>query len=78
VQSFFFLPSGLTLTRPSIIVHSTEEEPDGVPDAEEEEIAEGQPEDDVIEETMFTFESFELVRGRPRCGAVIRTSNRLC
>ena len=23
----------------------------------------GQPEDDVIEETMFTFESFELVRG---------------
>ena len=67
---FFFplLPSGSTLTGPSIIVHSTEEEPDGVPDAEEEELAEGQPEDDVIEETMFTFESFELVRGRPRCG----------
>ena len=67
---FFFLsllPSGSTLT-PSILVHSTEEEPDGVPDAEEEELAEGQPKDDVIEETMFTFESFELVRGRPRCG----------
>jgi len=45
-----------------MIVHSTEG-PDGVPDAEEEEPAQGQPEDDVIEETMFTFESFELVRG---------------
>jgi len=44
-----------------MIVHSTEE-PDGVPDAEEEEPAQGQPEDDVIEETMFTFESLELVR----------------
>jgi hypothetical protein len=50
-----------------MIVHGAEEEPDGVPDAEEEEeLAEGQPEDDVIEETMFTFESFELVRGRAR------------
>lgn len=57
-----------TLTEPSIIVHSTEEEADGVPDAEEEELAEGEPEDDVIEETMFTFENFELVRGRSRCG----------
>ncbi|KAI9507117.1 timeless-domain-containing protein [Russula earlei] len=36
------------------------EEPDGVPDVEEEEQAQGQPEDEVIEETMFTFESFEL------------------
>lgn len=64
----FLLRSGSTLTGPSIIVHSTEEEPDGVPDAEEEELAEREPEDDVIEETMFTFESFELVRGRSRCG----------
>ncbi|KAI0251523.1 timeless protein-domain-containing protein [Lactifluus subvellereus] len=40
-------------------VHSTEE-PDGVLDAEEEELAQAQPEDDVIEETMFTFETFEL------------------
>lgn len=30
---------------------------------EEEQTEQGQPEDDVIEETMFTFESFELVRG---------------
>jgi hypothetical protein len=53
----------LTLTHLSLItVHSTDE-PDGVPDVEEEEIAQGQPEDDVIEETMFTFESYELVRG---------------
>jgi hypothetical protein len=66
VQVFFsFFPSWKTLTGPPIIVHSTEEEPGGVPDAEEEEVAEGEPEDDVIEETMFTFESFELVRGRP-------------
>ena len=72
----FFWPSRSTLTGPSIIVHSTEEEPDGVPDVEEE-VAEGQAEDDVIEETMFTFESFELVRGRAR-GAVIRTSNHPC
>ena len=62
------MPSRSSLTATSIIVHSTEEEPDGVPDAEEEELAEGQAEDDVIEETMFTFESFELVRGCPRCG----------
>jgi hypothetical protein len=62
-----FSSPGLTLTGPPIIVHGMEEEPDGVPDAEEEEeLAEGQPEDDVIEETMFTFESFELVRGRAR------------
>ncbi|KAH9983375.1 timeless protein-domain-containing protein, partial [Russula compacta] len=40
--------------------HNTEN-PDGVPDAEEEDAhAQGQPEDDVIEETMFTFESLEL------------------
>jgi hypothetical protein len=71
VRAIFFsfhAPLWLTLTVPSIIVHSTEEEPDGVPDAEEEELAEGEPEDDVIVETMFTFESFELVSGRPRCG----------
>ena len=55
----------LALTaHPILIVHGMEEEPDGVPDAEEEELAEGQPEDDVVEETMFTFEGFELVRGR--------------
>ena len=65
---FFSIPSRSSLTATSIIVHSTEEEPDGIPDAEEEELAEGQAEDDVIEETMFTFESFELVRGCPRCG----------
>ena len=53
-----------------------EEEPDGVPDVEEEEEpAEGQPEDDVVEETMFTFESFELVRGRARGVVVPCTSN---
>ncbi|KAI0301445.1 timeless protein-domain-containing protein [Russula brevipes] len=40
-------------------VHSTDE-PDGVPDAEEEEAAQAQADDEVIQETMFTFESFEL------------------
>ena len=34
----------------------------------EEELAEGQQVDYVIVETMFTFESFKLVRGRLRCG----------
>jgi replication fork protection complex subunit Tof1/Swi1 len=62
---FLFRLGQLTLTaHPILIVHGMEEEPDGVPDAEEEELAEGPPEDDVVEETMFTFEGFELVRGR--------------
>ena len=62
---FIFRMGQRTLTaHPILIVHGMEEEPDGVPDAEEEVLAEGQPEDDVVEETMFTFEGFELVRGR--------------
>jgi replication fork protection complex subunit Tof1/Swi1 len=52
----------LVRANPHVLVHTTDE-PDGVPDAEEEETVQGQPEDAVIEETMFTFESFELVRG---------------
>ena len=78
VCKVFFSLLPYSLTRPSIIVHSTEEEADGIPNAEEEELAEGQAEDDMIEETMFTFESFKLVRGCPWCGAVIHSSNRHC
>jgi hypothetical protein len=64
---FLLLRLWPALTGAPTIAHGAEEEPDGVPDAEEEEeLAEGQPEDDVIEETMFTFESFELVSGRAR------------
>jgi hypothetical protein len=48
------------------------EEPDGIPDAEEEQVAEAQPEGEVIEETIFTFEAFELVRGaHSRLGPVL-------
>lgn len=43
-----------------LTVQSTDE-PDGVPDVEEEPEPD-RTEDGVIEETMFTFESFELVR----------------
>jgi replication fork protection complex subunit Tof1/Swi1 len=57
-----FCPSWLTRENfPGLAQNGHTEEPDGVPEAEEEDHAQGQAEDEVIVETMFTFESFELV-----------------
>jgi hypothetical protein len=58
--------------------HGTEE-PDSIPDVEEEQVVEAQPEGEVIEETMFTFDAFELVRGaHSRLGPVLNRNTEIC